>query len=276
MTGTKQLILIALAIVLFSSCAKLPVYNSNEYIQNQKEEFLNPIASNYDSKTNISFNVSNNDTNIYISAVFHDRQSYIKIMRGGLIIYFDPSGKKKKQYQLKIERSQKQEIDMASMSSQMGMNPSARSQDLPAVINASFTKVTWDKGDDNEFVFYRNILKNPIGVELGSNQANEFTLEVKMPLKEIPLEDGQNLFAVGIESGAISTSRMQTSMQSSGMRSSGGRSGGGGGGGGGRGGGGGMSGGSGMSGGKSGGGSRPSGGIPSGMEPIKLWFQVQL
>ena len=274
MTGTKQLILIALAVVLFSSCAKLPLYNSKEHVQNQEEEFLNPIASNYDSKTNISFNVSNNDTNIYISAVFHDRQSYIKIMRGGLIVYFDPSGKKKKQYQLKIERSQDQKIDMAAMSSRMGMDPSAKAQDLPAVIDASFTKVTWDKGDDNEFVFYRNMLKDPISVELGSNQASEFVLEIKMPLKELPLEAGQNLFSMGIESGAISTSGMQRSPSSSAMRGSGGgggggRSGGGGGGSGGRSGGG-------MSGGKSGGGSRPSGGAPSGMEPIKLWFQVQL
>ncbi|MCF6358161.1 MAG: hypothetical protein L3J54_10185 [Draconibacterium sp.] len=260
---TTLFILIISTIVLFSSCSKLPIYESKTYVAPEKDEFSNPLISNYDKKTNIGFEIANNDTNMYIRAVFHDRQSYIKIMRGGLIIYFDPSGKKKKQYMLKIERAKKQKIDMASMMSQMGMNPSAKSQDLPAVINTTFTKVTWDK-NGNEFIFYRNLLRDPISVDLGPNETNELVLEIKIPLKEIPIEAGQNLFSMGIESGAISTSGIQGSRSSGGMRGGGGGHGGGGGGRGG------------MGGGKPGGGSRPGGGTPSGMEPIKLWFQVQL
>lgn len=257
--------LILSSVIFFSSCSKIPIYESKEYVQPKNQDFLNSITFNYDTKTNIAFKVANNDTNLYIQAVFHDRQSYIKIMRGGLTVYFDPTGKKKKQYRLKIERTQKQKIDMASMMSQMGMNPAARAQDLPSVINATYTKVTWDK-DGNEFVFYRNLIKDPISVDLSPNQTNELVLEIKIPLKEIPLELGQNLFSLGIESGAISTSTMQGSRPNSGMRGGGGsgsRSGGGRGGGG-------------MGGGKSGGGSRPGGSPQSGMEPLKLWFQVQL
>ncbi len=265
---TSLFILLISIVVVFSSCGKLPIYESKTYnIAPEKDEFSNPLISNYDKKTNIGFEIANNDTNLYIKAVFYDRQSYIKIMRGGLIVCFDPSGKKKKQYMLKIERTKEQKIDMASMMSQMGMNPSARSQDLPAVINNTFTKVTWDKNGD-EFIFYRNILRDPISVDLGPNNTNELVLEIKIPLKEIPLEAGQNLFSLGIESGAISTSGMQGSRPSGGMHDGGGRGGGGGGGRGGMGGG--------MGGGKSGGGQRPGGGAPAGMEPIKLWFQVQL
>ena len=265
---TTIFLLLISVIVFFSSCAKLPVYESKEYVANEKEDIINPAASNYDKKTNISFEVANNDSYFFIQAVFHDRQSYMKIMRGGLIVYFDPSGKKKKQYQLKIERAQKQKIDMASMMSQMGMNPSARAQDLPSVIDATYTKVTWDKNGD-EFVFYRNMIKDPISVDLGPNQSNELILKIKIPLNEIPLTEGQNIFSMGIESGTISTSGMQGNRQNSGMRGggSGGHSGGGGGGG---------RGGRGMGGGKSGGGSRPDGNTLSGMEPLKLWFQVEL
>ena len=271
---TTPFFLLLIGTLLFSSCTKLPVYKSKTYVAPEKEDFLNPISSHFDKKTNIGFEVANNDTNLFIRAVFHDRQSYMKIMRGGLTVYFDPSGKKKKQYQLKIERAQKQKIDMASMMSQMGMNPSARAQDLPAVIDATYNKVTWDK-DGDEFVFYRNILKDPIQVDLSPNKTNELVLEIKMPLKEIPLEAGQNLFSLGIESGSMPSNSMTGSRPNSGMRggSSGSRPSGGGrssGGGGGRGGGGGMG------GGKSSGGSRPGGGSPSGMEPIKIWFQVQL
>ncbi len=267
---TISFLVLLSAIVFFSSCAKLPVYKSEIYVAPKTNEFANPVYSNYDKKTNIGFEIANNDTNLFIRAVFHDGESSMKIMRGGLTIYFDPTGKKKKQYQLKIERAQKQKTNMASMNSQNGKNTSARAQDLPKAINATYNKVTWDK-NGNEFVFYRNLIKDPIRVDLGPNQSNELILEIKMPLAEIPIEPGQNLFSLGIESGSISTNNMQGNRPNSGMRGSGG------GGGGGRSGGGGGRGGSGgMGGGKSGGGSRPSGSPQPGMEPLKLWFQVEL
>lgn len=263
MTRNKKMALIALVAIVFSSCAKLPVYKSKDYVQPEQEEFLNPMSSHFDEKTNIGFKIADNDTNLYIQAVFRDRRSYSKIMRGGLNVFFDPEGKKGKDYQLKIERLKEQNIDLALMT-QRGANPSALQNDMATVIGATFNKVTWDK-NGKEFVFYRNLIKEPIRVELGSNELNELVLEIKIPLTEIPLESGQNLFSLGIESGSIQTS------SNGGQRPSGGMSGGhgrGGMGGGSRGGGGGMRGG--------GGGSRPSVDSSSGMEPVKVWFQVEL
>lgn len=270
---STQLIQIFFGLLILSSCAKLPIYESKDYVQPKQEVFLSPMSSYFDEKSNIHFGVADNDTNLYIQAIFHDRRSYTKIMRGGLTVYFDPSGKKKKEYQLKIERLKEQNIDLALMAQKMGIDPGARQNEMAAVIGATYNKVTWDK-NGKEFVFYRNLIKDPIRVELGPNDLKELVLEIKIPLKEIPFEAGQDIFSLGIESGEISSGGM------SGQRPGGGKSGGGsrgggnsgmrGSGGGGRGGGGGGM----HSGG--GGGSRPSGSSSSGMDPVKVWFQVEL
>lgn len=274
MTCIKQITLFALIALVVSSCAKLPVYKSKDYIEPEKEKFSSQQSMNFDEKANINFGIADNDTNLSIQVIFHDRKSYTTIMRGGLTVYFDAEGKKGKDYQLKIERLKEQNIDLAMMTQRMGANPGARQNDIAAVIGATYNKVTWDK-NGKEFVFYRNLIKEPIRVELGPNELNELVLKIKIPLKEIPLEPSQNLFSLGIESGSTSLGSMGGQRPSGGMSGGGGRGGMGGGRGGG--GGGGQRGGSGGGGGGSKG--KPpgaSGGSFTGMSPVKIWFQVEL
>lgn len=257
-------LLLIIITLLFSSCAKLPVYESKIYVPSEKENLLNPLTSNYDKKTNIQIGIANNDSILYIQAIFHDKQSYKKIMRGGLTVFFDPLGKKKKNYQLKIEKTEVQLTEYELMTRQRNNNLNNPQQNMPSTIDMMYNKVTWDKNGD-KFVFYRNLQNKPIGVKLGANKQNELLLEIEIPLKEIPLETGQNLFSIGIESSSVESGNMSGQRPSAEMSSGGSRSGGGGRGGGG---------GGGMSGGKSGG-SRPAG-SSSEMESIKIWFQVEL
>lgn len=267
----KQIVLCVLVTLLLSSCVKLPVYKSKNYIPPEPEEFSSLESLNFDEKTNINFIIANNDTNLYIQAIFRDRKSYTKIMRGGLTVFFDPGAKKGKDYQLKIERLEEQNIDLALMKQSMGTNFETSQNDIAAIIGATYNKVNWDK-NGKEFVFYRNLIKTPIKVELGPNNLKELVLYIKIPLKEIPLESGQNLFSIGIESGSISKGNIgaQRSGEKGMSNGSGGMQGNRGGGGMG-----GHSGGGKRSG--SNGGQRPSGGTPSsGSEAIKLWFKVQL
>lgn len=260
-------------IVFISSCAKLPVYESKKYVTSDNEDFLNPITSNYNEKENIHFGVADDDTSLFVKAIFHDRESLMKIMRGGLNIYFDPDGKKGKDYQLKIEKAEVQLTEYELMTRRGNMNLNNPQQNMPATIGLMYNKITWDKNGDR-FVFYRNLQNEPVGVKLVPNKQNELVLEIKMPLSELPLSNGQSLFSIGIETGSVSSGNMNSARSMGSMRQSSGGMGGRSGGGGGRGGG--MSGGGGgRSGGKSGG-SRPGGASPSGVTPIKIWFQVQL
>ncbi len=257
--------LVLSSVIFFSSCSKLPVYNSQEYVVNKEENFINPLSANFDKKNNISYGVANDNTHLYVQAIFRERESFMKIMRGGLTVYFDQEGKKKKKYQLKITKSEVQLTEYEMMTRQGNYNLSNQQQNMPATIDLMFNKVTWDK-DGDKFVFYRNLQREPIAVNLEPNKQNELMLKVKIPLTELSLSKNMSLFSVGIESGSVTSGNMSGQRPNAGMSGGGSR---GGGGSGGRGGGG-------MGGGKSGGGSRPGGSPQSGMEPIKLWFRVQL
>ena len=254
-----------LGILIFSSCAKLPVYESKAYNQSVSNDLLNPLSANYDKKNNIRFEVSDNDTNLFLQFVFHDQLSLMKIMRGGLNLYFDPQGKKNKDYLLKIEKSEVQQSEFTTLSRQMKGESGGGTQGMAGNIGTIFNKITWDK-NGSQFVFYSNLVKDPISVEFGSNKHNELILDIKMPLNEIPFSVGQNLLSIGLETNSVSTGSMNTGRTSGSMRGGGkggsGRSGG-------------MGGGR-SGGGMSSGGKRPGGSPPSGIQPIKLWFQIQL
>lgn len=265
-------ILIILVILFFSSCAKLPVYKSNPFIESEKEKLLNPSTGNYDEKTNIQIEVANSDTTLYIRAIFHDKENYKSIMRGGLTVFFDPQGKKKKLNQLKIEKGDTQVTEYALLSRQMESGSGNQQQNIITSIDILYNKITWDK-NGKQIVFYRNLQNKPISVQFEANKQNELLLDIEIPLKEIQLTAGQNLFSLGIESGNLPSQNMSGQRPSAGMSGRGGQGGGAGrgGGGGGRPGGGKSGGG----GGKSGGGSRPAG-QSNGMDPVKIWTQVEL
>ncbi len=96
-----------LTIFLFSSCAKTPVYESKRTEPKVEVNSTQKIAVNSIPKKNIEFGVSNDDANLYLQVNFHKQEDLMKIMRGGLHIYFDPSSKKKKNYALIIERTRR-------------------------------------------------------------------------------------------------------------------------------------------------------------------------
>lgn len=253
-------------IVLFAACTKLPIYKS-ENLSSDTEMELPKINSNYfDKNNNVHFGIAHNDTHIFMKIIFHEEQSLIKIMRGGLNLYFDPEGNKKKNYELKIERTQKEPIDKTAFSQQDISSPSGRQKNLPSIIDKIFTKVTWD-ANGKERIFYRDIQKHIIEVDFQPNVYNELVLLVAMPLSELPLAD-TNLLSMGIETGSVSSpsgNKPSGNMHSSGKM--GGR-------GGGMGGGGSRNGGGGMRG--SGGGGSPQGGSSQNASPLKIWFQVEL
>jgi len=261
----KFSIVFLFTLFLFASCAKLPLSKSKKYTSTATNQF-DDIATNYYDKTNsVLYGIADDQTHFYLKAVFNDQESMKKIMRGGLRLYFDSDGKKHKNYQLKIERSEKPQRDRNTMPT-MDKSRENHIQNMPVLIEKSFNKITWDK-NGKEYIFYRALEKDPICVELGPNQQNQLVLVVKIPLKELPIPESK-LFAMGIETGSVTTDANRgaggSMRPSGGMGRGGGRSGGGGG----------------HGGGMGSGGGRPGGGVPGGgsssTSPLKIWFQVEL
>lgn len=94
----------------------------------------------------------------------------------------------------------------------MGMNNTGRQnsfsrekmqENMPSIVSSIFDKVTWD-ANGQELVFNRTVLKDPIKVELVTNDANELGIEVKIPLKELRLPSEQNYFSIGFATNKIS------------------------------------------------------------------------
>lgn len=264
-------VFILAGIIFLASCAKLPVYESKSYSGKATTEFPNSIADNFDKKANVNYGFANDSTHFYVQAVFQDRESFMNIMRGGLVVYFDPNGKKGKDYQLKIEKSEQQLNDFSMLSVQGANIKNGETQSIPSIISMALTKVTWDK-NGKEFVFYRNLLKEPIWVELSPAGQDQLILNIKMPISEIPLPEGNSIFSLGIVTGKNSVKGMSGNGPGSsggGVRPGGGM-------------GGGMHPGGGMGGpgggGMRGGGGRPAGAPPSasGMNPIEIWCKVKL
>lgn len=266
-------VFILVGMLLLASCAKLPVYTSKSYNQNATTEFPNSIADNYDKKANVRYGFANDNTHFYIQAVFPDRESLMKIMRGGLIVYFDPNGKKGKDYQLKIDKSEQQQNDYTMLSNQRIKPENGERQSMPSTIAMVLNKVTWDK-NGKELVFYHNMQKEPILVELLPAEQDQITLNIKIPLSEIPLSEDNSTFSLGIATGKDALKAMNGKQPGGSGGGMGGRGGGMGGG---------MRPGGGMGGpgggGMGGGGGRPAGASSSsssGMSPIEIWCKVQL
>jgi hypothetical protein len=278
-------VFIFVGMLMLASCSKMPVYKSKSYNQQTTNESPNSIADNFDKKANVRYGFANDNSHFYIQAEFSDRESLMKIMRGGLIVYFDPNGKKGKDYQLKIEKSDQQlnEYTMLSNQRQNSGNGDRQGerQNMPSTIAAVLSKVTWDK-NGKELVFYNKMQKEPILVELLPAAQDQLTLSIKMPLSEIPLSANNSTFSLGIATGKDNMKGMsgnQPGGGGGGMGGPGGGMGGGSGPGGGMGGpgGGGMGGPGGGGMGGPGGGGRPDGApSSSGTSPIEIWCKVQL
>ncbi len=269
-------------IFLFSSCAKMPVFKSKSTEPEKEINSTLKIADHSDVKKNIDFGIANDDSNLYLQVNFHKQEDLTKIMRGGLRVYFDPSGKKKKNNALVIERIRRGRpesnnlttedlINMANnnqIPGNMVQGPGGFNSNVAESITKELEKVTWKK-NDKEVTFYRNENNNPFVVDLESNSPLELIFTIKIPLSEISINAGE-MIALGIETGTPGTgqARPASSPQGGAMGGGGGaRSGGGGG----RGGGGG--------GGNMGGGGMPGGAMGAGQssaQPFRFWFLAQL
>ena len=265
--------------VFFSlSCAKLPVYQSKSEASGIAGNSNSKIADNTDAKKDIDFGISNDDSDLYLQVCFHKREDMTKIMRGGLVVYFDSQCKKKKNYSLTVTRENinssprmmsTQELINMAMNNQLPQNGNQRSvrfnNNIAETICKELEKVTWKKGD-KELVFSRNENNSKIDIGLESANPSELILTIKMPLNEISVKTGRML-SLGIETGATGNQTRPATVPSAMSGGRGGSSGGGMGG---------------SRGGMGGGGMRGSGtGGPMGAgqsapQPFKFWFLAQL
>ncbi len=255
-----------LAGIFLSSCAKLPIVQSqwHEEAMGAEKNF-----SHYDSKSDLRYMISNDDTHLYVSFDTDDRGTLINLMMSGARIYVDTNGKKKGTAYLKyplIDRQSRQERPGTSMS----RDPREQA-DRPAGFSGQGdrrmpTKAVFVSGGE-QFVFDTKLDETGFEVVMIPDSLGTVYCMVGIPFDEIHPEGKAGLqnLAVGIEIEAFSPSLQMGPPSEGGLRGSGGgRSGGG------------MPGGGSDRGGSRPGGSSNQGGMPASSNPVKIWVNVML
>lgn len=292
-------------VALFSSCAKLPIYESKNVNPPVPVDSKLKLADKEDSKKHLDYGVATDDANLYLQVCFHDQKNMSQMLSGGLNIYIDKTGKKKRDCVLSIENSPGMQAGPGKMkgsehgetnrnnppergqqgmpemqkSGEQGQGEMKESQDMnanvPMKVSRELNRITLTK--DDEITFYSSLYDDKVVVKAEPYNFTQLMLTVKIPFSEIDVQRGEQL-ALGIETGKSSDSeenQQGSSPEEGGMSGGpGGSAGGGPGGSMGMGGGPGGGGPGGMQGGGMGGGMQSS--SQSSGSPLKFWFLTQL
>jgi hypothetical protein len=151
--------------------------------------------SNYDSKGKVSYCVFNDSTNLHIQLITSDRSAIRKILYGGLSIYFDTCGKKKKDtfVHYPLPKSSK-------MHQSQGLTLSEQLIFLP--------KEAIFQNNNEQHTFNTLHTKDSIQVNITSNSTHQLSYHLKIPfecLSKSGIQACKNL-SIGIETGSINSS----------------------------------------------------------------------
>ncbi len=215
-----------------------------------------------DSESMIGYRISNDNSTLTLRMATHEKSSIMKILRTGLTVYFDPSGKKKKTIAIKYPSEQKGQQLQKEKGQKQTENKRPGQIPLEEMIQKAPDLILYMNKDTT--IHYSRLTNPPVNVKLSTIHEGELTYELTIPIQLIS-SNGLDNISIGVESGSFDPLSASDSPQAgNGGRPSGGRGG--------------------SSGTRpGGGGGRTSGnGNPTSTEnskllnPIKFWFQLKL
>ncbi|TAJ11750.1 hypothetical protein DMA11_15600 [Marinilabiliaceae bacterium JC017] len=166
---THVFIILATFIV---SCAKLPVYNAHWGEVSKTTAF-----TGYDKKSQIRYTVTNDSSHLHLSLSSFNRMLAPTIMKSGLKIQLNTTGKKHSDYCLTFPYSTEKAGRSRSSSKQ-------KADDSPQSVSA-FTSALWQYGEEEKEVI--NLADNTqlFRGQIKKSENNEFLLQVSIPLYQI-------------------------------------------------------------------------------------------
>ena len=171
---TSTIILTIGITLLAAACKTLPMVNSVE------EEKAHALTSKYyDSKSQIRYRVSNDHDHLHLNIKTNYEPTIAKILRAGLTIYFDPSGRKKKDIYVKYPIGSPQDVQQVKPSGPRGKKP-----DLKTLINATSIGAEFVYNEKKKNFTTLNPTSN-IQLSIKSNSSKELEYDLIIPFKEI-------------------------------------------------------------------------------------------
>ena len=190
----STLLYIAGSMLLTSSCKTLPMVNSIE------EDQIELVTSKYyDSKSQIRYRVSNDDENIHLNIKTNHEPTIAKILRAGMTVYFDPSGRKKKNIYVNYPIGSPQDLQQVKP-----MRIGGKKADLKTLINSTSTGVQWVQNEKKQSFTTLNPPAN-IQLSIKANESKELEYDLIIPFTQISTSGKAGLLnlTIGVVTGSF-------------------------------------------------------------------------
>jgi len=253
---SKNVIFSILALIFVSTgCAKMPIYNSEwNGKQNQPDQVK---VGQYDREARLGYNVLNDHKRLYISLETADPLTQAKILRHGVKIFVNTSGKKDKTTFLLFPDSQ---THVASMfRHNQSNNFKNHEKRLKQTISRIYKEGQWHNNSETTVVTPSKGT-NGFKLILNADSVGYLNYKVGIPLSDIKTsgnEDSSNI-TIGIHIDGFKKSKSKKSHQNSEQGEYGGEAG------------------EGAEGGEGSFGSESNGPMTQLSAPINIWFQTKL
>lgn len=202
----KFLTFLSIAILTSCTTSKQVV---NSLSMNEK---TSDIYNYYDEDSKVSYQVFNDEANLYINLKTFDKMAIVKILKSGLSIYFDETGKKNETVAVEYPLHNKN-FDFKQLRPQNGKNGSSNfdvNQLLQSVPNSA---VLINNENRQSFNLELNSTNISVKLEAIETELDEgLTYKLKIPLRDItekPITSLEN-FSIGIVTGEIKTPQAQS------------------------------------------------------------------
>lgn len=197
MKTISHLLVLLVLLQVVTSCSVMPVCQSSKIDVSTNENKIDKTTF-FDQNSNIRFFVSDDETNLQVIMVF-DSLNLQKISENGFYLYFDPTGKKKRDISLKIFPERKNQKDF-NRSERSGRTRNDTGQNFLSFNYNSVDQLTsaiW-KTKNNIYAFDIRFSLHPITVKTKTLENGEFQVKVLIPLTELDSKPVQYL-SLGIE-----------------------------------------------------------------------------
>lgn len=205
-----HLILSSLCFGIFYSCVTITPVVSKKIetpSNNQTSDFCNL----FDSSTKIRYGIGNNDSILYLRMEILDEDIARKVIRNGLYVYFDETGKKKKDLALNfpMEDQPKEMKNMGNSNQKPPMTRDNNSKSQPTKSNAPSIddlmetvseKAEWIVYEDS-YQFNWKLEKSPFSVKITKGDIDQLIYEAYIPLSQFLMHPENNSFSLGVEIG---------------------------------------------------------------------------
>jgi hypothetical protein len=164
----------------------------------------------FDTKTKIRYGFGNNDSIFYLRLEMLDDTIARNVLQNGLYVYFDETGKKKKElamnfpmsYQLEGMGKDKKESQKRPMNRSTLQSPDMKNigqgSAMPDIFEMVPEKAAWMVNGES-YLFNWRLEKAPFIVTISKGDIGQLVYEAYIPISQFMMQAGNSAFSLGVE-----------------------------------------------------------------------------